>query len=63
MFDETQRENRTRFPYLECEAARRKLQAETSLLLPRRLGTHDYNLVPQLYFIVCIIYECDLSTV
>ena len=62
----TERENRKRFPYLAGEAARRKLHAETNLLLPSRLGTHeyscinvyryDYNLVPQLYFIVCIIY-------
>ena len=41
----TERENRTRFPYLEGEAARRKLHAETSLLLPSRLGTYEYQRV------------------
>ena len=35
----------TRFPYLEGEAARWKLHAETSLLLPSRLGTYEYQRV------------------
>jgi len=42
---QTERENRTRFLYLKGEAARRKLHAETSLLLLSRLGTLENQFV------------------
>ena len=41
------------------------LQADTgdSALTNTNVYRYDYNLVPQLYFIVYIVYECDLCKV